>query len=525
MDLQLIALSRAMSEPGFYPHAPSDVLMEETNSSWVFLAGDRVYKLRKSVHFPFLDYSTPERRRLMAEREVLLGRGQAPGLYVGVLPVFAEEGTFSWEGEGTPVEWVVQMKRLSTHGRLTRVLERGEIDNNLMRCIARVVADHHGWSPTGHGIDHYGEFEHLHQVLFDDFAETEQHVGSCVGRRQWWDLREFVGAELSRHQKLLERRVRGGFIRAGHGDLRAEHIQVGEGGDILLFDRVEFNEGLRCCDVAAELAFLVMDFHHYGYHSFGRFLAREYAHITHDPDLLTLMPLYTVYRAWVRAKIAGIRCGLVDSDTERERARLEALGYYHVAWANSRRQPLVLLTYGLAGSGKSTLSRALAHRLGLHWLRSDNVHKRLQGVQPGERLETGFLSGAYTQEAKARTYVELLNMTADFVDRGEGVVVDASFGYPYMRDPFMHHIQEKGWDYAMVEIQIPADEAKRRLIRRAAEGTDPSDATWEIYLKQRQAFVPPTEIPRHIVLDGTTHVEDQISSLIESLLAMAGGGG
>ena len=513
-------LPQALLDPAAYPHAPAEVSLIETHISWVFLAGDRVYKVKRPVVFPFLDYGSLERRRAMCEREVELGRRLAPRLYRGVVPVTSGPAGLTVGGDGEIVAWAVEMTRLPEGALFSTQLDRGEIDNGQLRELAQVLSRFHAECATGPGVDEHGAPERLAATIRANFAETRAHVGPCVAAEVWADLERWFEAELHRLRPVLEARVAAGRVRAGHGDLRAEHICLTPGGGILVFDPIEFDPALQCCDVASEIAFLVMDLASAGFHHFGRYLARTYADLAGDETLLTVLPLFMAYRAHVRAKVDGLRWAALPDGPAREAARARAQAHYHLAWLSTRTRPLLLLTYGLAGSGKSTLSRALSRTLGLHWLRSDVVHKRLQGLLDGERLETGFLSGGYSQEAKMRTYVELLRLATYYMDRGEGVVVDASFGYRWMRQPFLEAIDARGWDHLLVHVEVDEAESRRRLDRRAAEGTDPSDATYTIYLKQRDAFEPPDEMPRRVHLDGASPLQDQLDAILAAWLRL-----
>jgi aminoglycoside phosphotransferase family enzyme len=149
-----LAPEEALRSAAFYPHRPETVEVVETHISWVFLAGDRVFKLRKRVVFPFLDYGTPERRRHMCEEEVRLGRRLAPNVYVGVRPLLERDGT-GWAlgeigDEGT--EYVVEMRRFDEERTSAALLRDGNADEATMSAMAaRVAAFHDDAAPAPPG--------------------------------------------------------------------------------------------------------------------------------------------------------------------------------------------------------------------------------------------------------------------------------------------------------------------------------------------------------------------------------------
>ncbi|HRT71108.1 MAG TPA: hypothetical protein P5308_07095, partial [Syntrophales bacterium] len=80
-------LVEAMADPRFYPHRPDRVELVQTHISYIFIAGDLVFKVKKAVDFGFLDFTTLEKRRYYCQEELRLNRRLAPEAYLEVVAV------------------------------------------------------------------------------------------------------------------------------------------------------------------------------------------------------------------------------------------------------------------------------------------------------------------------------------------------------------------------------------------------------------------------------------------------------
>lgn len=126
--------------PESYCPAPAEVIPRETHMSWVFLAGERVYKLKKPVHFPYLDFSTIARRERACRAELRLNRRLAPDVYLDVLPLTNGAQGMMLGGEGVPVDWLVQMKRLDERHMLDRLIIEGRVQTSDIDRLVDVLA-------------------------------------------------------------------------------------------------------------------------------------------------------------------------------------------------------------------------------------------------------------------------------------------------------------------------------------------------------------------------------------------------
>jgi uncharacterized protein len=495
----------ALSEPSAYPHDPDDVELVQTHISLVFLAGDRVYKIKKAIDLGFVDYTTLDRRRRFCDEEVRLNRRLASDVYLGVVRVTrGPDGSLVIDGPGETVEVAVEMRRLPADRMLNRLLESGEIDNEQMDALAELLANFHREAATGPGVDEHGTPQAVAFNVHENFEQTRAFAaspgsaGTAGARTVSPALHSFLhiaaGRFLAEGRDLLERRVRDGRIRDGHGDLHAGNICLTEGG-IRVYDCIEFAPRLRCGDVACDLAFLAMDLDYRGFRGFSSYLVRRYAELARDEELEQLMAFYKGYRAIVRAKVASFAAVEPElGDPAREQKRLEALRYFDLAAAYAL-PPVLVLTSGLPASGKSTAARRLAEPFEAVLVRSDSRRKHLAGMAPTQRASVGFGSGIYASDMTDRTYRSLLADAEAALHKRRSVVVDASFSTATQRRPFARLARSLGVPFLVVQTSAPEDTIRDRMAARAGDLGEVSDANFDVYLGMRETYEAPDELP------------------------------
>src|ERR1051325_109868 len=266
-----------------FAHSAADIRLIETHISWVILAGDFAYKIRKPVNFGFLDFLNVEQRRQDCEAEVELNRRPCPDLYLGVVDVVErDDGLLYMGGQGRPVEPAVKMRRLPEQGMLPTLLERGEGDERLMQRIASTLSAFHSAAATGEGVDEYGSLETIRTNWAENFAQTWDTVLLDSDKRA--AIQTYVSQFLSENVHFLENRVASGRIRDGHGDLHAASV-CSTRRQLYLFDCIEFNRRFRCADVAAEVAFLAMDLEHLGRAELATAFVDAYVRFSGDIEL------------------------------------------------------------------------------------------------------------------------------------------------------------------------------------------------------------------------------------------------
>jgi aminoglycoside phosphotransferase family enzyme/predicted kinase len=521
---------RDLLDPAAYPHPAGDIRLYETHISWVVLAGNYAYKLKKPVDMQFLDFSTAAKRRAACEDEVRLNRRLCPDLYLGVSEIVERGGRYVVGGRGRIGEPAVRMRRMPAEGMLPRLLAEGAVDARLVRRIARKLARFHAQAATGPGVDEYGTPAAVRANWRENFEQTAPFVGSVVDTDVHQRIVAFVERFLVEQHDLLEQRVAAGRIRECHGDLHARNICVA-GRRLWLFDCIEFNPRLRCSDVAAEVAFLAMDLDHYGRADLAAAFVQHYRRESGDMEIPHLLDFYRCYRAYVRGKVLCLRRASTDvSDEEAAADRAEARAYFDLAWAyagglaqpGARRAPLLVLSMGLPASGKTSLARTLAGRLGLLHLSSDVVRKELAGLRPTDRAGGAFGEGLYDPAMTRRTYAALRRRAARWLRSGHSVVLDATFGSVAERAA-VRRLAERS-RARLVILVCTTDEATTLARLRAREGdpTVESDARLAQWPALRAAFVPPDELPEAVTIDTTASIGDAADQALAALMGIGG---
>ncbi len=505
-------LFAAMSRPEFYPHRPEAITVVQTHISFIFIAGEEVYKVKKAVDFGFLDFTTLEKRKFYCDEELRLNRRLAPEAYLGVVPIVEDTaGRLALGGNGRIVEYAVRMKKLPQERMLGRLLAEGKVEPAVMDAIAGKLADFHRRAETGGRIDEIGGLETIRRNHEENFAQTADYVGVTIPTGRYAFIRAYVRDFLNRQESLFHRRVAEHRIRDCHGDLHLEHICVDNG--ITIFDCIEFNERFRFGDVAAEVAFLAMDLDYNGYGAWGESFAEAYIRHAEDPDIRRLLNFYRCYYAYVRGKVVGFRIkDPAIGEKERGEARETAARYFDLAYTYAARleRPALILTAGLMGTGKSVLARGLAPLLGADVIRTDLVRKELLAIRPAERRPDPFGQGIYSDEISRLTYDRALEIAGAELQKGRSVIIDASYKRRAERIRAAEAAKKWNADFFLIECVCPEGIIKERLDARQADGTDPSDGRWEIFLAQKADFDPITEFPAetHLVVDTARDPEE-----------------
>jgi uncharacterized protein len=404
----------------------------DTHAAVVFLAGERAFKVKRAVRFPFLDFSTLEKRRHACLAEIEANRPFAPGLYCGVVAITREPGgAFALSGVGEPVEWAVEMHRFDETKTLDHLADAGAVDLGLADSLARVVAAAHARAPVADAVawvDALAAYVAQNDAAFREYPEL---FPAAATARFTTQSRE----ALSRIRALLLARGTRGLVRRGHGDLHLGNIALIDGRPVP-FDALEFDPLVASGDVLYDLAFLLMDLVERKLQPAANVVLNRYLAETRrleDLDALTALPFLMSMRAAIRAKVTAARAA-VARPADRAAAKKAATTYFELAAALIAPQPPTLVAIGgLSGTGKSVLARALAPELmpapGAVVLRSDVERKALFGVAETERLP----ADAYTADVTARTYAALADKARRVTAAGHSAVVDAVLATPAER--------------------------------------------------------------------------------------------
>jgi aminoglycoside phosphotransferase family enzyme/predicted kinase len=522
------ALLRALADPGFYPHAPATVVQVQTHISHVFLAEPYAYKLKKAVRFPFLDFSTAERRREACVEEVRLNRRLCPGVYRDVVPITGSPAGPRLGGAGPALDHVVAMRRLPADGMLPQLLATNRVPGESIDELARVVAAFHAAAPTGPDVAAFADPDVLRRRWDEETATVRPLVGRLFRAEDHEVVADFGPRFVRSHETLLRARQQAGRIREGHGDLHAGNVCIvatplpaaaglpGLPAGVYPFDCIEFSRALRCGDVAAEVAFLAMDLEGRERPDLARRFVDGYVAASGDPLVPVLLPFYAAYRALVRAKVDALKSDEAEVDAA-ERVAAGASSRRHLAlaarFAWQAAGVAVIAVCGLSGTGKSTLAVELAAATGFAPISTDELRRRSGAPsRPG----ASYASGLYAREARAAVYADVCAEADRLLAADRGVVADATFlrAEHRARLAAVAHARRR----PLVFVECIADEASVRARLAAREQDGPlSDARWETHLAQRTEWEPFGTDEGRIVVDTSAGVAAARSAALRAL--------
>ncbi len=490
-------IMESMTRPDFYPHRPQSVELVQTHISCVFIAGDYVYKVKKPVNFGFLDFTTLEKRKFYCEEELRLNKRLAASIYLDVVPIVRNDhGQLSPGGAGQVVDYAVRMKKLPLDKMLKILLAQGRAEAKVMDAVAEKIARFHREAETGGAIDAMGSIKTIRHNTDENFAQTEKYIDVTIPACQYTFMKEYVGKFLDVNKDLLEKRITEHKIRDCHGDLHLEHICIAD--EIIVFDCIEFNERFRCSDVAAEVAFLTMDLDYNGYPDQAMAFENAYLKYSGDTDMHALLNFYRCYYAYVRGKVTSFRLDQKElPDSERDNIQKTASRYFDLAYTYAARleKPVLILTAGLIGSGKSFQARSLARRLGAEVIRTDVLRKELLQIAPTEKHYESFGEGIYSGDISRRTYEKAVELASALLEQGRPVIIDASFKSRSDRAITIKLAQQAGVPLYVIECTCPDNVVKVRLEKRMQDKDNPSDGRWEILQEQKKQYEEIREFP------------------------------
>ena len=473
-----------LSRPETYG-GPGPVERLETHTAHVFLAGERAYKLKKAVHFPYMDFSTVEKRRSFCEAELALNRRTAPDLYLEVQAVrrLPSGALVLGQEEGEALDWLVVMRRFDQSALFDTMAERGDLTEPLMDGLADAIVGFHEAAETAPGR---GGAKAFRGYVEGNAAELERAIGTVFDAGLIERVNQGCRAALKRVAKVLDDRRDGGHVRRCHGDLHLRNICLIDGRPTL-FDCIEFNDDFALIDTLYDLSFLLMDLNYRGLRGhanrvLNRYLARP------GYDGLAALPLMLACRAAIRAHVTA---RLVDGleGEKREKVAAEARSYLDLALSYLDPSPARLVAVGgLSGTGKSTLARELAPALGVApgavILRSDVIRKRLFGVAETDPLP----QEAYRPEVSRRVFAEIARLAGEVLAQGHAVIADAVYGEDWQRDGIANVAAKAGVPFEGLWLEAPQRLLEERVDNRRG---DASDATSTVVRAQAARIRPP----------------------------------
>ena len=301
MDADLHTKIDYLSQPHAHAERPATIETIETHFAWVFIAGELVYKLKKPVRSRDFDFTTLAARRANCELEVALNRRIAPSVYLGVVPLCMQTGQLTLEGPGTPVEWLVKMRRLPRELALDHAAAAGAVSDTRLRLLLAKLARFYAgaarapWDGAAYRAALDRDTERYARDLMSPALQLDTpRVTALAGR-----LRRFVATNAA----LLEARIAAGRVVDSHGDLRPEHVFLTPEPQVI--DCLEFSAELRLQDSAAEAAFLALECERLGFSSLAARVLELYRNECRDSVTPDLLAFYRARQALIRALIAA----------------------------------------------------------------------------------------------------------------------------------------------------------------------------------------------------------------------------
>jgi hypothetical protein len=507
--------------PRSYPHRPRTVRLLQTHSSFVFLAGPFVFKIKKPVNFGFLDFSTLEKRRYFCAREVELNRRLCPKVYLGVVPICRRRDRLGFDEGDEVVEVAVKMRKLSERYFLKRLVQHGQVRKSDLDRVVRVLKKfYQAQTPTAE-IEAWGQIDRLKISTEENFGQTEAFVAKTISRRAFEAIRTYTNQFYAQHATLFRNRIRQRWIRDCHGDLHLDHIHLTP-HSVHIYDCIEFNDRLRYIDVANDVAFLAMDLDFNHRPDLARHFAVRMARALQDPDLPRLLDFYRCYRAYVRGKVESLHSVAPEApEAEREAVQQLARRYFQLAlqYAVAGSHPVVLIVMGRIASGKSVLANALADELGWPIFSSDRLRKEMAGFPLFERTAAAARAKLYSHAMTRRTYAALLCAAAQGVSSGQSVLLDATFGRREWREQLRQLLSRKDIPYQFIEARVSDRVARRRLEAREGQAGEISDARPEDFALLSRCHQPPQELAAHelLIVNSDGPVEKTLAELLREL--------
>lgn len=471
----------------------------ETHISYVLIAGQDAWKIKKSVDLGFADFSTLALRRFYCEEELRLNRRTAPQLYLAVRPLTGTAQQPVIDGAGPAIDWVLHMRAFAQDGLWDHLARRGALGAMQIDALVEALCDLHRVAAVAGPECRYGLPDQVRAPMSENLRvlgtlcrDGDEREG--LDRLRLWEAQAFDALRAVFVQRHADARV-----REAHGDLHLGNVTQIDGRPVL-FDCLEFSADLRWTDVFSDVAFMAMDLHSHGLDALSHRFVNAYVERSGDAEGLQVLRYYHVHRALVRAKVAALRAAqLGDAAAAAERRALHH--YLQVALGSSHPPPPVLmLTHGFSGSGKTVATQGLLEASGAIRFRADVERKRLFGLEPLQRSGAAQQARLYSSQASRATQQRLRELAALALQSSYSVILDATFLQREARDQARALADRLGVRFAILHFEANPDTLRERVRRRALQRDDASDADLAVLDSQLSHAQPLQDDERQHVL-------------------------
>ena len=491
---------KKLKNPTLYNSDLKKVKIIQTHISYVAITNNFAYKIKKPIDFGFLDFSTLEKRKYFCEEEIKLNRRLCPEIYLDVVSITRKNDELELNGSGEIIDYAVKMKKFSQDFILDKLIKKNQIDEKIIDKIVDILVNFYKSTKSTDEIKNFGTAKAVKYNTDENFEQTKEFIDITIERNIFEFIKKTTNEFLLVNKNFFNHRAQNGFIKDCHGDLHSGNIVILDNKKICIFDCIEFNHRFRYADVASDIAFLSMDLDFLGQPYLSSYLIEKYIEKSKDKNMFYVLNFYKCYRAYVRGKVTSFKLNDPNIDKiQREEITKVAKKYFNLAYYYAQLfsreikkhvKPVLFITTGLTGTGKTTIARKLAVDYNAGIISSDIIRKEIAGIDKYERHHDAYNTGLYSPENMKQTYDKIFEKADFFLKKQRNVVLDATFKTEELRKKAKKLSEKNNACFINIYCNCPKKKVKEYLESRV-EKKSVSDGRWEIYVKQKKSFEKP----------------------------------
>lgn len=494
-----------LKKPSLYGDHIKNVRIIQTHISYIVLTGEYAYKIKKSVNFGFLDFSTLEKRKYFCEEEIKLNKRLCPDLYLEVVTFNKKNDVITINGPGKIIDYAVKMKQFSQNFILKKLIENNKIDEKTIDDIVDILFNFYKSNESTDDINYFGTTDAIKHNTDENFEQTKEFINITITKEIFNYIKKSTNNFLYLNKNLFNDRLQYGFIKDCHGDLHSGNIVL-VNNKICIFDCIEFNQRFRYSDIASDIAFLSMDLDFLGKPYLSSYLIEKYVEKSKDKNVLDIINFYKCYRAYVRGKVTSFNLNNLKIDRlEIEKIKFLAKKYFDLAYFYSKlfsrknqndTKTILFITTGLTGTGKTTVARKFSIDYNAKHISTDTVRKEFAGIEKYERHFDIYNTGLYNPKKMRETYDKIFKKADFLLNNQKNVILDGTFKTEKLREIAKKIAEKNNACFLILYCNCPKEKVKKFLNARVKKKSI-SDGRWEIYIKQRDSFEKPRQ--NHLV--------------------------
>ncbi len=506
--------------PDIYPEKTRKVRIIQTHASIVAICDSYVYKVKKPINFEFLDFSTLEKRKFYCKEELRLNRRLSEGICLGIVAIHYDPNKrcFSFEAAGDVVDYAIKMHRMSGDGFLSYLIGNNLDQPSHYELIAKRLCEFYQKQPPQNLDPDYGTKESISYIVSENKAIRERFLNKTLHPLQESVIAAYQTDFLAKSTDLISKRVRDGWIRDVHGDLRLDHFHFAK-KKLNIYDCIEFKERLRVNDVVNDLAFLSMELEYAGRHHHSLEVFGQVSNCIGDVANFELWRFYKIHRACVRGMVHAVtgyekEIAPVDQELNKEKSkRLFSLATRYALLGN---QPTVIVVFGGTATGKSTIASRLSELLGAPHIQSDVIRKELAGLAVDEYPDGATREWLYSTSMTQKTHEQMIQKGTEFLHKYNIVILDSRRSTTHQRELINTNFPNANvfWIRTTAAMEV----RKKRLEEREVEKSI-SDARLDVLEQLLVAETDLTEMKKEptLLLDTGMSIERCVNVLFEYL--------